>query len=53
MSENAFPEAIVQRLVPPGRAGTPGELADAVAFLASDAVPYITGQTLSVSGGMV
>jgi NAD(P)-dependent dehydrogenase (short-subunit alcohol dehydrogenase family) len=32
--------------------GTPEEVAEAVAFLASPAADYITGQTLSVSGGL-
>ncbi len=39
------------RLYPLGRTGTPQDLANAVAFLASDAASFITGQTLSVSGG--
>ena len=40
-------------LVPLGELGTPEDVADAVAFLASDAARYITGQTLNVCGGMV
>ena len=39
------------RLYPIGRTGTPKDMANAVAFLASDAASFITGQTLSVSGG--
>jgi 2-hydroxycyclohexanecarboxyl-CoA dehydrogenase len=40
------------RAVPMRRLGTPAEVAAAVAFLASDQAGYITGQTLSVSGGL-
>ncbi|MGH9069450.1 MAG: SDR family NAD(P)-dependent oxidoreductase [Acidimicrobiales bacterium] len=40
------------RAVPVGRIGQPGDVAPAVAFLASEAAGYITGQTLSVSGGL-
>ncbi len=35
-----------------GRMGTPEEVADAVAFLASDASSYITAQTINVNGGL-
>lgn len=35
-----------------GRIGRPGDVAAAVAFLASDRASYITGETLGVSGGM-
>jgi NAD(P)-dependent dehydrogenase (short-subunit alcohol dehydrogenase family) len=38
--------------VPLGRIGTPAEVAEAVAFLASDAARYITGDNLTVSGGL-
>ena len=38
--------------VPLGRAGTPEDVAHAVAFLASAQAAYITGQVLSVDGGM-
>ncbi|MFI6247512.1 SDR family NAD(P)-dependent oxidoreductase [Streptomyces sp. NPDC051016] len=40
------------RAVPMKRLGTPEDVAPAVAFLASDAARFITGQTLSVSGGL-
>jgi 3-oxoacyl-[acyl-carrier protein] reductase len=39
--------------VPLGRAGTPEEVAAAIAFLASDEASYLTGQTLGVDGGLV
>ena len=40
------------RSVPMKRLGTPADVAVAVAFFASDTAEYITGQTLSVSGGL-
>lgn len=38
--------------IPVGRAGTDGDIAQSVAFLASDAASYITGHVLDVNGGM-
>ncbi len=43
----------MQDLIPLGELGTPEDVADAVAFLASDAARYITGQTINICGGMV
>jgi 2-hydroxycyclohexanecarboxyl-CoA dehydrogenase len=40
------------RAIPLGRVGQPADIAGLVAFLASDEAAYITGQTLSVSGGL-
>jgi 3-oxoacyl-[acyl-carrier protein] reductase len=39
-------------IIPMGRPGYPDDVSAAVAFLASDAATYITGQVLHVSGGM-
>ncbi|MFH8576626.1 SDR family oxidoreductase [Streptomyces zaomyceticus] len=41
------------REIPLGRVARPQDVADAVAFLASDAAGYITGQTIGVNGGAV
>lgn len=38
--------------IPAGRLGTPEDIAQAVLYLASPAAAYVTGQTLSVNGGM-
>jgi 2-hydroxycyclohexanecarboxyl-CoA dehydrogenase len=40
------------KAVPMRRIGQPADVAPTVAFLASDAAGYVTGQTLSVSGGL-
>ena len=51
-----LPEAIRQEMlktIPMGRFGSPRDVADVVAYLASDEAAYVTGQTLAVCGGMV
>lgn len=52
MSAQAFPKEVIAQMVPAKRAGTPEEVAALVAFLASDAAAYITGQVISINGGM-
>jgi 3-oxoacyl-[acyl-carrier protein] reductase len=39
--------------IPAGRLGSPEDIAEAVLYLASPAAAYVTGQTLSVNGGML
>ena len=38
--------------IPMGRAGTPDDVAEVVAFLAADASRYVTGQVVGVDGGL-
>jgi 3-oxoacyl-[acyl-carrier protein] reductase len=52
MAEGAFKPDDIARMVPMKRAGTAGEVADLVGFLASDRAAYITGQVISIDGGM-
>lgn len=52
MANAAFDAAAIARLVPCKRAGTPEEVAALAAFLASDEAAYITGQVISINGGM-
>ena len=47
-----FKQTVVKQ-IPLGRVGTPEDIANAVAFLASDEASYITGHVLSVNGGML
>jgi 3-oxoacyl-[acyl-carrier protein] reductase len=52
MSADSFDTAAIERLVPMKRAGTADEVAHLVGFLTGDAAGYITGQVVSINGGM-
>jgi 3-oxoacyl-[acyl-carrier protein] reductase len=52
MAQGAFDPAVIERLVPMKRAGHADEVAALVAFLASDEAGYISGQIISINGGM-
>jgi len=53
MSESAFNAEDIARMVPIQRAGTPDEVADLIGFLASPQASYITGQIISINGGII
>jgi 3-oxoacyl-[acyl-carrier protein] reductase len=52
MAEKAFSEETIATLVPMKRAGKPEEVAALVGFLASEEAGYISGQVISIDGGM-
>ncbi|NMG49951.1 3-oxoacyl-ACP reductase FabG [Azoarcus communis] len=53
MSEASFDAEAIARIVPMKRAGRAEEVADLVGFLASRQAGYITGQIISINGGMI
>ena len=53
MLDAKFDADRVKAMVPMQRLGQPHEVADLVAFLASDQAAYISGQVISINGGMI
>ena len=53
MADNVFSKEMIDQMVPMKRAGRPDEVAALVSFLASDQAGYISGQVISINGGMV
>ena len=52
MADQVFDKATIDQLVPAKRAGTPEEVAALAGFLASAQAGYISGQVISINGGM-
>ena len=50
---HSFDAKIIERMVPMKRAGQPEEVADLVSFLCSEKAAYITGQVISINGGII
>jgi 3-oxoacyl-[acyl-carrier protein] reductase len=53
MADAVFDKTVIDQIVPMKRAGTPQEVADLVAFIASKQASYISGQIISINGGMI
>lgn len=53
MIDGAFDADSIKKLVPMQRAGRPEEVADLIAFLASERAGYISGQIISINGALV
>lgn len=52
MIDSSFDAETIKKMVPMQRAGRPEEVADLVAFIASEQAAYISGQVISINGGL-
>lgn len=53
MTQGSFSAEVINQMVPMKRAGKAEEVADLVGFLASEKAAYISGQIISINGGMI
>jgi len=53
MTQGSFSPEVINNMVPMKRAGKAEEVADLVGFLASERAAYISGQVISINGGMI
>jgi len=53
MIDGVFDAKTIESMVPMKRAGRPEEVASVVGFLASEQASYLSGQIISVNGGMI
>ncbi len=53
MTKDSFSPEVINAMVPMKRAGKAEEVADLVGFLASEQAAYISGQVISINGGMI
>ncbi len=53
MTQESFDAETIKKMVPMKRAGQPEEVADLVSFLTSPRAAYITGQIISINGGLI
>ena len=53
MTDGVFTKEMINQMVPMKRAGKPEEVADLVSFMVSEQAAYVSGQIISINGGMV